>query len=136
MIIQGTSDGAAIILTRGEWSGHPDAANYYFATIQTGSLDVGQNVYAFDPTNEGLALFFAGLAEDWQGWDGVRQWSSLEGEFEVACEHDGLGHIGTTARLHKNRAYGVGWTGEIRFEISAGELDRIANELKKFFYND
>ena len=131
MLIRG--NGAAIELTREEWSHGAEQSHYYLATIGTGGLKVCQNVYAFDPKNEGLTKFFADLALNWRGWEGIRHWSSLEGEFEIDCEHDGLGNIRTLARLHQNRHYGVGWTGEIRFEISAGQLDEITAELKRFF---
>ena len=132
MIIQG--DGASVELTREEeWGRDTEVPNYYLATNRASGFGVGQNVYAYDPKNEGLAKFFAELATEWKGWAGSRTWSSLEGEFEIECEHDGLGNIGTVARLHKNRYYGVGWTGEIHFEISAGQLDQITHELTRFF---
>ena len=133
MFIRG--DGASIELTRKEWGPEEEVANYYFACIRASGFETGAEVYAFDPKNEGLPKFFAELANDWRGWDGVRHWSSLEGEFEIDCEHDRLGNISTVARLHKNRYHGVGWTGEIRFEIAAGQLDEIAKELTRFFKN-
>ena len=133
MIIRG--DAASIELTRGDWGLETEVENYYLATVRANGFEVGQNIYAYDPKNDGLAKFFAELAADWKGWQGTRNWSSLEGEFEIECEHDGLGNIRTVARLHKNRYYGVGWTAEIRFEISAGQLDQIAHELTRFFRN-
>jgi len=134
MIIQG--DGASIELTREhDWGPEREVPNYYLATIRASGFEIGQDVYAYDPKNEGLAQFFSELAVDWKGWEGVRKWSSLEGEFEIECEHDRLGNIGIVARLYKNRFYGVGWTGEIHFEIGAGQLDEIAKELIRFFKN-
>ena len=133
MLLQGNSDGAQIELSRDEWSKNVDATNYYVAKIRIDGLEVCHNVYAFDPANEGLAKFFEELALNWKGWDGIRHWSSLEGEFEIDCKQDGLGNIGTTAKLHKNRGEVSGWTAEIRFEISAGQLDQITCDLKNFF---
>ena len=131
MIIQG--DGASIELTRGEWGSEREVTNYYLATVKAMGFEASADVYAYDPKNEGLARFFAELATAWKGWEGTLNWSSLEGEFEIDCEHDGLGNIRTIARIHKNRHYGVGWSGEIRFELSAGQLDQIARELARFF---
>jgi len=76
--------------------------------------------------------FFRTLACEWKGWEGVRKWSSLEGEFELLCEHDGLGHISAEATIHSNR-HGHGWTGQIRFDMAAGELEGIAAGVSKFF---
>lgn len=84
--------------------------------------------------DDGLLKFFQSLASNWRGWDGQLKWTSLEGEFELSCSHDRIGHVATTAKLESN-SVGQGWTAEIRFELSAGELEKIANELKRFFYD-
>jgi hypothetical protein len=39
--------------------------------------------------------FFERLSDDWRGWEGVREWRSLEGEMSIDARHDGRGHVAT-----------------------------------------
>lgn len=133
MIIRGNANGAEIELSDPEHS--QGELEYYRASITENNFEASLRVYAFDPKNEGLPKFFTELARDWKGWDGIRHWASLEGEFEIHCTHDGLGHVETEAIL-RSSPYTYGWTGQIRFEISARALDEISIELDKFFYRN
>lgn len=44
---------------------------------------------AYDDRYEALTAFFQGLADSWRGWEGVRNFSSLEGELDITARHDG-----------------------------------------------
>lgn len=134
MLIGGDANNASIELSEQEGLVRADGSEFFRVTLRENEFKASTRVYAFDPRDDGLAKFFAGLAKDWKGWDGSRKWSSLEGEFELYCEHDGLGHITTTARIHSNAlGNGHGWTGQLRFGIVAGDLDRIATDISRFF---
>ena len=136
MLIRGEGTNASIELSEQEGLAKRDGSEFYRVTIRENEFQASTRVYAFDPKAEGLAKFFLALAKDWKGWNGCRDWSSLEGEFEVRCEHDGLGHVTTTAKLHSNAfGHGLGWSAQIRFGLLAGELDRIASDIRGFFQN-
>ena len=132
VLIRGEANGASIELSEREGLTQPAGSEFYRVTLRENGFEASTRVYAFDPKDDALAKFFARLSNDWRGWDGVRSWKSLEGEFEVACEHDGVGHIATTASLHST-PYGYGWTGIIKFDLAAGELEQIANAVAVFF---
>jgi hypothetical protein len=132
MLIVGEANNANIELSESEGLARPAGAEYYHVTLRENEFTASRPVYAFDPTGNSLSKFFSELLADWKGWDGVRAWSSLEGEFRRTCEHDGLGHVTTTATLLSN-PLGRGWLGQIRLDMAAGNLDEIAAEVARFF---
>ena len=134
MFIKGDSNGASIEFSERDGLVKRDGSEYYRVTLREGIFETTLKVSAFDPNDDGLPKFLQSMASNWRGWDGQLKWTSLEGEFELRCEHDGLGHVATTAALLSNPSV-HGWTGKIRFEIPAGELEQIANEIKRFFYD-
>ena len=132
MLICGEANNACIELSEADGLRRAGGSEYYRVTLRENKFEASARVYAFDPTDNGLPRFFDYLAADWRGWDGTRTWSSLEGEFELSCEHDRVGHVTTTAILHSN-PLGHGWSGQIRFNIPAGELEAIATGVTRFF---
>ncbi len=129
MIIRGEANNASIELSEAEGLAKPGGSESYRVTLRENEFEVSARVYAFDPLDNGLSKFFAELAQEWKGWDGSKTWTSLEGEFELKCEHDRIGHVITTATLHSS-PYGHGWTGQIRFDIAAGQLEDLAAGVK------
>lgn len=75
------------ILVAPEGSQRP--LSLFDATLVGPRLDATLDIYVDQP--EDLPAFFAGLAGDWRGWDGVRQWESLERDLRLACRHDRVG---------------------------------------------
>ena len=132
MIIRGDANNASIELSEADGVLSPGGSEFYLVTLRENQFEVTGRVYAFDPYDRGLVKFFADLAEKWKGWDGLKTWTSLEGEFELECSHDRVGHVTTKATIHSN-PYGNGWTGEIRFDIEAGSLKDIATGVARFF---
>lgn len=132
MIIRGEANDASIELSGPEGFEKPDGSESYRVTLRENEFQVSTRVYAFEPRDTSLSKFFTELAQHWRGWDGSKKWSSLEGEFEIECRHNRVGQVTTTATLHSN-AYGHGWTGQIRFDIAAGQLEDIAVGVRRFF---
>jgi hypothetical protein len=78
-------------------------------------------------TIRGLGRLFESLARDWRGWEGERIWSSLEGEFQVAALHDGLGTIELVVRLgHLDPTTDGLWQATASLFVDAGGLDTLA----------
>lgn len=80
----------------------------------------------------GLAAFVRSLANDWVGFDGGRQYASTEGEFTLACRHDGHGTV--SCQVTVGQPWPPEWsiTAQIQFGPGA-RLERIADDLKHFF---
>ncbi len=68
-------------------------SEYFRITIKTESMLASLKVYIFDPFDKSFCHYFSDIAENWRGWDGVKQWNSLEGELQISSESDSLGHI-------------------------------------------
>ena len=60
---------------------------------------------------DNLATFFAGLANDWRGWQGERVYESLEHDLRFVAEHDG--HVRLKVRLWQSTDPN-GWSVETR----------------------
>jgi len=72
------------------------------------------------------------LISSFGGWEGVRTWSSLEGELEISSSADSLGHVTTIVKL-RSGPYEFDWTVEVGLELEAGQLDRIAKDVGNIF---
>jgi len=107
-----------------------DGSEYFRVTIRGHNLSASSKVYAFDPFNAGLTKFFEDLAENWKGWNGEKKWTSLEGELNLVCTTDGLGHIAIEAILFEGFD---GWSVRNTFYVDAGQLEQLASVVKKFF---
>ena len=88
-------------------------------------------VYIYEPL--GLAAFFEDLAGNWKGWEGVKQWSSIEGDFALSCTSDGLGHAAMGVTL-KSGVYEDDWCVKAVIHVEAGQLEEIAAKVKQFLH--
>jgi len=41
---------------------------------------------------DALVAFFEDLANSWRGWDGLKEWASVEHDLSISAESDDLGH--------------------------------------------
>src|SRR5687768_15942594 len=131
VVIRGSLGSATIELTGREGLKAPYGSEYYRVNFSADGIEVSASVYAYAPMNEGLPLFFDQLASS-LGSNSVRHWASLEGEFELDCTSDSLGHVDVEATLHSN-AYGSRWTVLSRLSMEAAQVERAANDLRRFF---
>jgi hypothetical protein len=82
-------------------------------------------------SGDALAKFLSELAEAWQGFDGVREFSSLEGQLAFSCKHDGRGTVECTVSL--GRLEPPVWNLEAAMDFGAGaHLERIAHDAAEF----
>jgi hypothetical protein len=54
-----------------------------------------ERVYIYEPYH--LAAFFADLAAQWKGWEGEKEWHSVEDDFALSCTSDGYRARGATS---------------------------------------
>lgn len=100
-------------------------------TITERDLSARQIVYGASSDGfDSLAAFFAGLADDWRGWEGERVYESLEHDLRFTAMHDG--HVRLRVRLWQS-SDPQGWTVETRLILEPGEeLTRVAESLTRF----
>lgn len=81
---------------------------------------------------EDLAEFFEGIADDWRGWTGERDWRSVEGDLTIMARHE-YGHVQLRVGVRDARpGWGNhGWTASADLTIEPGEqLTRIAMDVR------
>ena len=80
--------------------------------------------------SDGLSDYFAGLAANWKGWSGPRDWSSSESDLSLSAKGDptGLIHL----HIHLNHGAPPYWELDFGLGLEAGELERLAEEALAF----
>jgi hypothetical protein len=76
--------------------------------------------------------FFEQQAQDWRGWEGVREWNSLEGDLRIEARHE-YGHVQLRVTVRKALTdWGNGsWLATGDLTIDPGEqLTCVAAEVK------
>jgi hypothetical protein len=79
-----------------------------------------------------LAEFVAGLASDWRGWEGRRQWEALEQEMAIEAWHDGRANVmlAVTVRRPERTYADDAWSARVVFTVEAGEqLSVLARDI-------
>lgn len=85
--------------------------DYLTVTAELEGLRATKSVYDFDGWS-GLLSFFEGLARNWRGWDGEKNFDSLEGDFRLSAKHDG--HVRLSFELED---FGRSVTWAVRGEV-------------------
>ncbi|WP_411675059.1 DUF6228 family protein [Acidipropionibacterium acidipropionici] len=97
-------------------SREPGSQDYLSAELRLPGLSARTDVYEFNGFG-GLADFFSGMVADWRGWQGVREWESLEGDMRIEATHDG-GHIQPCANVLAGRSGGVHVSVQRRYQLA------------------
>jgi len=126
-------DGTSLTLSDPEFVKQTDDCGpEYFRVSAVGPGFSGAlRVYGY--MGSGLPDLFEDLARNWRGFDGEKSWSSLEGEFSLRASADKLGHTCLGFTLHERHC---DWTLEGALVLEAGQLDRIAREVRRFWHRD
>jgi hypothetical protein len=128
--VQIGSDDPGLRLVPEHADGHtPD---YVLAELRYGGLSAAGRVFPGYATGfQDLANFFADLADDWRGWDGVRTWASVAGDLRIEARHE-YGHVQLHVRL---RSPGPGWgdngwsaTADLRLDPGE-QLSQVATQV-------
>lgn len=81
---------------------------------------------------DGLDTFFSSLAEDFRGWEGARNWRSLERDLTISAEHRPGGYVHLTWGIH-DRPPSEEWHFETTTVHAAGEeMRNLAAEFQMF----
>jgi hypothetical protein len=88
-------------------------------------------VWIGHPTEEPLDDFFSGLATEWRGWEGIKEWRTYEDGLALLAANDGRGHVTLTVELRQRSK--DGWLVRGNVPLDAGQLERVARELERFW---
>lgn len=69
---------------------------------------------------DGPATFLRGLYDDFRGWEGAREWRSLEDEMSLSARHDGRVHL-TWQITHQPYRPESSWSFTLTSHHGAGE---------------
>ena len=131
VIIKSTSSSNELQLSEPEGLRGAEGSEYYRVFLKAKDLVASAKVYAYEPHGK-LSQFFADLAAHWKDLEGQKRWRSLEGELTLLCDADGRGHVVMQVTL-KSGLYEDDWSVQAAIIIEAGQLDRIAANVKRFF---
>ena len=84
----------------------------------------------FEPV--GAAVLFAEMAAESGGWEGEKQWSSLDEDFALSCAYDaGSAAVAVTLRgpYHEGE-----WCVQAVIHVEASRLGEVAAQLKRFMH--
>uniref|UniRef100_UPI001FDEF3CA DUF6228 family protein n=1 Tax=Streptomyces megasporus TaxID=44060 RepID=UPI001FDEF3CA len=80
-----------------------------------------------------LAAFVAGLAADYQGWEGERVWQTFDGDLAVSAVFRTGGHVGLTWTLRPWPNATGGWAASVTTWLEAGEqMSSLASDVEGF----
>lgn len=131
VIIRGSDFPAEIEMSGRDSLSAKSGSDSYRIAFRTDGIDVERSVYAYDPTSGSLARFLSELAGA-IGQECEKKWESLEGEFQLDCTMDRLGHVDVEATLNSS-PYRSSWTVVLRFRLDAGQVQSAASDVRRFF---
>lgn len=101
----------------------------YLVTLTTEAGEASLVVYDYRPH---LAAFVREVAESWTGFDGTKEYESLEGQLSLTCRHDGLGSV--ECRVTIGQVAPPEWSMTAVLSLGAGShLQRVADSVEQFF---
>jgi len=103
--------------------------DYFSVEVMSTSISATTRVYAY--RCDDLATLFDEMSRDWRGWQGSRDWESLEGELKLSCTADGKGHIVVSIRIAESLNPDT-WRIQTTAMIEAGQVDQIAKAVRRF----
>lgn len=104
------------------------SVDYIVAEVRHAGLQAAARVGTY--LSGGLGDFFTGLAADWRGWTGERQWASLEDELRLRARADRTGHVYLDVRLQDGAP--ARWSVEASMVLEAGRLEKLASAARAF----
>jgi hypothetical protein len=87
------------------------------------------SVYALEVAR--LGEFFRDLALHWSGWNGEKQWQSIEGEVSLTAKTDRTGHVDFLVHM-RSGPYPYDWRLTTTLLVEAGQLEHIAAQVERF----
>jgi len=110
-------------------------SDFFQVSASNSDIHVAARVSSFEPRPSSMPGFFRDLAVHWQGWQGKKEWASLEGELTFTATSDSTGHTSLAVKLRPN-LYPCSWTLLVTLVLEAGQLEQVATDIEKFFSHE
>jgi hypothetical protein len=124
--VQLDGDGGRVLTLRRVQDRDADGIWSYSAELR---LPEGQMTTNIWDMGTGLGPFIREIANAWRGFEGVREYGSLEGQLWLACTHDGLGTIRCEVTLRNPTE----WALTATLALGAGaHVERLAGDVEAF----
>lgn len=68
------------------------AGSSFMVDLEASGMSATQSVFMFGFTWDALTEFFDDLSDSWRGWEGIKEWQSIERHLTIRAESDMLGH--------------------------------------------
>jgi hypothetical protein len=88
-------------------------------------------IYLYQPDD--LVAFLDELAREWKGWQGEKEWKSVEGDFALSGTADGLGVVALRVTL-KSGPFEDDWCVQTVIHVDAGQLEDLAVKARAFLH--
>jgi hypothetical protein len=124
-IIESARNGATLKFSNRE-------SDYFHITLAGTKLQGSISVYSYEPRGTDVVGFFRDLASHWDGWTGKKEWSSLEGEFQLSASMDSTGHVNLDIEMRSGHD-DYAWSIKTTLLIEAGHLSQISSDIGRFF---
>jgi len=124
---QAGSEGERPSLTLGPYEGHSFLAEARHDRLRASARIVSKLFRG--RSTEGLEEFFKGIAADWKGWDGKREWVSVERDLYLSATGD-RGRV--DLRIHLHYAAPPEWELDFTLPLEASQLDQLAADASAF----
>lgn len=99
--------------------------------VATLSLPQGSVTTPVLDLGPGLATFIREVAAEWRGFDGLKEYATLEGQLFLSCRYDGKGTVNCSVTLRQPEP--PEWSFEALMQFGAGaHLERLADEVALF----
>jgi hypothetical protein len=102
-------------------------ASFYLANLRSRGVSGTTRVGTY--MSQGLGDLFIQFANNWKGWQGPKDWTSLEGELSLSARSDNLGHVFVNVRLREGAP--ARWTLEAVLVLGAGLLSNLADRARR-----
>jgi len=104
---------------------------YVVVACGDGDVHARRRVYLYTD-GPAIAALFRDIAEHWRGWDGEKDFESVEGDFSLEATADHLGHIALRVSLRHHDPRDA-WSVALPIWLEAGSLDDIAGAMERYF---
>ena len=129
VIIKSSDSGEQVEFSERNGLFNTNGSEYYRVTLKNNYLTASTRIYAFHPFGKLCWQYFEELSSYRRGWNGKKEWDSLESDFSISAESDTVGHITLEFNLNSSDS----WSARININLDAGQLDDISKKVKQFF---
>lgn len=107
--------------------------DYFTAVYDSPAVKVSKRVWGYTDC-ELLVDLFKFIAIEWKGWEGTKEWHSIESEFGVLASSDVSGHVMLELNFREVEGPEL-WNSQVTIGFEAAQTEQIANKVRRFFEN-